>query len=172
MFDLNERVAVVTGAAQGLGSAIARQLARAGARVVVNYRKRHALAQTLVEQLEKQGARAVAVEADVTCRDEVERLSETTVSAFGRIDIWVNNAGSYPLDGLLEMSDESWHAVIESNLLGVHLGTQTAGRKMRDQTGGGAIVNIASIEGHTPGNAHAHYAAAKAAVLMHTRSAA
>lgn len=172
LLDFSDRVVVITGASRGLGAALASRFSQAGANVVINYRENRARANALVASIEERGGSAIAVAADLTERVQAEHLCETTVSEFGHIDTWVNNAGVYPLDSLIDMKDESWRDVIDCNLYGVHLGTQVAGRQMIEQGSGGSIVNVASIEGHTPGDAHAHYAAAKAAVLMHTRAAA
>jgi NAD(P)-dependent dehydrogenase (short-subunit alcohol dehydrogenase family) len=92
--------------------------------------------------------------------------------ASGGLDLLVNNAGIYPVSTLLEMDEEEWDAVVDANLKSVHLCTRTAAAWMIEQGKGGAIVNIASIEGHAPAPMHAHYDAAKAGVIMHTRSAA
>ena len=139
---------------------------------MINYRESSDQALALVASIEEAGGTAMAVAADVSERDEVETLCKTPVSVFDHVDVWVNNAAVYPLDDLLGMQDESWRTVLDTGLYGVHLCTQIAGRQMVGQGSGGAIINIASIEAHRALNAHAHYAAAKAAVLMHTRSAA
>jgi NAD(P)-dependent dehydrogenase (short-subunit alcohol dehydrogenase family) len=94
------------------------------------------------------------------------------VKAFGRVDVLVNNAGTYPLASVLEMTEDEWDAMIDSNLRSVFLGTQATARQMVKQGGGGAIVNIASIEAENPAPSHSHYNAAKAGVVMHTRAAA
>ena len=172
LLDFTDRVVVVTGAARGLGAAIASRFAQAGGSVVINYRESREQALAVTEGLKKAGARAMAVAADVSLREGVEGLCKTAVATLGRVDVWINNAGVYPLDDLLDMKDEAWRRVVDTNLHGVHLGTQIAGRQMVAQGEGGAIVNIASIEAHNPADAHAHYAAAKAAVVMYTRSAA
>ena len=172
LLNFTDRVVVITGASKGVGAGIASRFSQAGANLVINYRRSRDQASALVAAIEERGGSAIAVAGDVTERAQVEGLCETTVSTFGHIDTWVNNAGVYPLHNLMEMKDDAWRDVIDANLYGVHLGTQIAGRQMIDQGSGGSIVNVASIEAHTPGDAHAHYAPAKAAVLMHTRSAA
>ncbi len=172
LLDFTGQVAVVTGAGSGLGSGIAERFAEAGAAVVVNYHRSEAGATAVVARIRGRGAKAVAVGADVSRRDEVERLFERTREAFGAVHVLVNNAGIYPSDGLLEMTEEAWRAVVDANLTSVHLCTQAAARRMIAQGTGGAIVNVSSIEADNPAPGHAHYDAAKAGVVMHTRAAA
>ncbi len=163
--DLSGKTAIVTGASRGIGAAIAERLAQAGAHVVVGFREQADAADAIVAGIEKAGGSAEARRGDVTKRVDVEAL----VSTAGQVDIVVNNAGTYPLHGLLDMMDHDFDAVVASNLRSVHLMTQVAARVM---PAGGAIVNIASIEALAPAPMHAHYDAAKAAVVMHTRAAA
>ncbi len=172
LLDLSGKSALVTGAGRGIGAAIARRLAEAGAAVVVNYRASAAGAEELVQEIRDSGGKATAKQADVTHRAQVEHLVAATVSAHGGLDVLVNNAGIYPVSTLVEMSEEEWDAVVDANLKSVHLCTQAAAARMIERGEGGAVVNIASIEGHTPAPMHAHYDAAKAGVIMHTRAAA
>ena len=172
LLDLSGKSALVTGAGSGIGTAIARRFAEAGAAVAVNYRASAAGAAAVVGEIRAAGGVAVAIQADVTRRDAVERLVAETVAAHGRLELLVNNAGIYPVSTLVEMAEEEWDAVVDANLKSVHLCTQAAAARMIEQGEGGAIVNIASIEGHAPAPMHAHYDAAKAGVIMHTRSAA
>ncbi len=170
-FNFANQVVVVTGAGGGIGAGIARRFGEAGAAVVVNYLHNREGADQVVREIESLGSRAVHARADVTQRDQIEALANAALTAFGRIDVWVNNAGTYPLASVLEMSDGDWKGVVESNLTSVFIGTQVAARQMRAQ-GGGAIINIASIEAEFPAARHSHYDAAKGGVLMHTRAAA
>jgi NAD(P)-dependent dehydrogenase (short-subunit alcohol dehydrogenase family) len=172
LLDFTGKTVVVTGAGKGIGAGIAERFAEAGASVVVNYRASAAEAETVVQAIEKRGGKALAVKADVTRREEVERLLEASIKALGVVDALVNNAGSYPLASLLEMSEEEWQAVLDANLRSVFLCTQAAARQMVQQGRGGAIVNIATIEAQNPAASHSHYIAAKAGVVMHTRAAA
>lgn len=172
LLDFSDKVVLVTGAGSGLGSGIAARFAEAGAAVVVNYHTSEAGARAVVQDIEARGRKAVAVQADVSRRDEVERLLAETLNAFGGLDVLINNAGAYPVSPLLEMKEEDWDRVLEANLRSVHVSTQAAARRMIAQGRGGAIVNIASIAAAQPGAGHSHYNAAKAAVVMHTRSAA
>lgn len=172
LLDFTGRVVVVTGAGRGLGAGIALRFAEAGAAVVVNYRASAAEAEETVARIAALGGRAVKVQADVSRSAGSDGLIEAAVGGFGQVDALVNNAGIYPLAPLLEMTEEAWDQVVEANLRGVHLCTQAAARRMIGQGSGGAIVNVASIEAHNPAPLHSHYSAAKAGVVMYTRSAA
>jgi NAD(P)-dependent dehydrogenase (short-subunit alcohol dehydrogenase family) len=172
LLDFRGKIVVVTGAASGIGIGIANRFAEAGADVVVNYRTKESGAREVVKAIERRGRRAIAVQADVSQSAGATALVENTVAAFGGLDVLINNAGSYPVSALAEMSELEWDQVIADNLRSVHLCTQAAARYMMAQGRPGAIVNIASIEAENPASDHTHYSAAKAAVVMYTRSAA
>jgi len=172
LLDFTGKVVLVTGAGGGIGSGIARRFAEAGAKLAINYRSNEAGARAGVAEIEGGGGEAIAIRADVTKKDEVERLFAQTAEAFGRIDVLINNAGSYPIAGLLEMSETDWDSMIETNLRSAFLCTQEAAKRMIAGGSGGAIVNVASIEGSFPAKLHSHYAAAKAGVLAFTKAAA
>ena len=172
LLSLAGKSVLVTGAGRGIGAAIARRFAEAGAALVINYRGSAAAAEALAQEIRDAGGTATAKQADVTRRAQVEHLVAAAVSAHGGIDVLVNNAGIYPVSSLLEMSEEEWDAVVDANLKSVHLCTQAAAARMIERGEGGVVLNIASIEGHAPAPMHAHYDAAKAGVIMHTRSAA
>jgi NAD(P)-dependent dehydrogenase (short-subunit alcohol dehydrogenase family) len=142
LLDFSGKTALVTGSGSGLGTGIAIRFAQAGAAVVVNYRSSADGAQAVVAQIKARGGKAIAIQADVTRRGDVERLIEQTAVAFGRLDVLVNNAGVYPLSPLLEMSEAEWDDVINANLRSVFLCTQTAAKQMIAQGEGGAIINI------------------------------
>ena len=171
MIDFNGKRVLVTGAGSGIGACIALRFAEAGAEVAVNYRSNQAGAAALVAKIEKRMRKAVAIQADVTHAAEVTQLIEKTVKELGGLDVLVNNAGSYPVTPLLEMGETEWNNVIAENLTSVHLCTQSAARYMTKNSGG-AIVNLASIEAEMSMSGHSHYNAAKAGVVMHTRTAA
>ncbi len=174
LLDLSDRHALVTGGGSGIGAAIARRLAEAGADVAISYRTSAEGAGATVATIEGLGCRAVAIEANVADASSVSRLIDKTVAALGGLDMVINNAGVYPLSPVLEMDETEWDTVIDANLKGVHLCTQAAARLMATQNthGRSAIVNIASIEASSAGPAHAHYSAAKAGVVHYTRAAA
>jgi len=171
LLDFLGRRVLVTGAGSGLGSGIALRFAEAGADVAVHYRASEEGARELAARIGKLKRKALAIQADVSRAGDVAELVEKTVKALGGLDALINNAGSYPVSPLLEMSVAEWDAVIADNLRSVHLCTQTAARCMM-KNGGGAIINIASIEAANPASGHSHYNAAKAGVVMYTRTAA
>ncbi|MDZ7644490.1 MAG: SDR family NAD(P)-dependent oxidoreductase [Woeseiaceae bacterium] len=171
LLNLDNRTAIVTGASQGIGAAIASRLAAAGARVVVHYRSHRDAADEVVESICAEGGKAVAVPADLARAEEAEALVERAAREFGGPGILVNNAGTFPTGALLDIEPADWQAVQRANVDTAFFCTRSAARRMRD-AGAGAIVNIASIEALSPAPDHAHYASAKAAVVMFTRAAA
>jgi NAD(P)-dependent dehydrogenase (short-subunit alcohol dehydrogenase family) len=172
LLDFRGRVAVVTGASGGLGGGIAARFAEAGAAVVAHYRHRADEAAALVLRITGEGGRAIVAQGDVGREEDAARLMARAVEAFGRLDVLVNNAGAYPMAGVLEMTAAQWDEVMTANLRTTFLCTQAAARQMAVQKTGGAIVNITSIEAEHPAPGHSHYNAAKAGVLMYTRAAA
>jgi NAD(P)-dependent dehydrogenase (short-subunit alcohol dehydrogenase family) len=168
LLDLRGRVAVVTGVSGGIGRGIAARLAEAGASVVLHYHVQGAVAVELAAQL---GERASLVSADLRRPDGAEAVAAAAGEDFGRLDIWINNAGVQPVAGLLEMSSEDFADVVEGNLTTTFHATRAAAARMGGG-GSGAIVNVASIEAIQPAAGHSHYSAAKAAVVAHTRAAA
>ncbi|MBZ5628998.1 MAG: glucose 1-dehydrogenase [Acidobacteriia bacterium] len=172
LLDFRGKIVVVTGAGSGIGAGIANRFAEAGAGVVVNYRSNENGARDVVRAIQSRGGRALAVQADVSQSLSAAALVDAALTGFGALDVLINNAGTYPLSPLVEVSEIEWDQVIASNLRSVHLCTQAAARAMIAQRRPGAIVNIASIEAENPAPGHSHYSAAKAAVVMYTRSAA
>jgi 3-oxoacyl-[acyl-carrier protein] reductase len=164
------KVAVVTGASKGIGADIARQLAAAGAAVVVNYVSAKEGADRVVDQISKGGGRAVAVQANVSNKAEVEGLFSAAKKAFGRIDILVNNAGVYEFSPLEEVTEKQFHKHFDVNVLGLILATQEAVKQF--DSAGGSIINISStVTSLTPPNT-AIYTATKGAVDAITRTLA
>jgi 3-oxoacyl-[acyl-carrier protein] reductase len=168
---LHGRVALVTGASRGIGAATAHALARAGADVAVNYREREAAATDVVHRIDALGRRALAVQADVTVREQVGAMVSRTVEALGAIDILVNNAGLLQQKPFGDITDEDWDRVLEVNLKGVFLCSQAVLPAMLGR-GSGRIVNMASSGGQLGGLLAPHYAASKAGVISLTRSLA
>ncbi|AKM18492.1 3-oxoacyl-[acyl-carrier-protein] reductase [Geobacillus sp. FSL K6-0789] len=168
---LEGKIALVTGASRGIGRAVALELARQGANVVVNYAGSEAKANEVVEMIRSLGREAIAVQADVARAEEVERLVKTALDQFGRLDILVNNAGITRDNLLMRMKEEEWDAVINTNLKGVFLCTKAVTRPMMKQRGG-RIINIASVVGVIGNPGQANYVAAKAGVIGLTKTAA
>lgn len=161
LFDPNERVAMVTGGAMGIGEGIARRLAEQGASVVVADLDATKGAQT-AEELTRHGpGTGCFVPTDMRDPTQVERLVDTTVRERGRLDIVVNTAGIFPMSAALSVSPELWDKVLEVNLRGPFFLAQAAARRMKAQGGGGAIVNIASIDALHPTGQLAPYDASK-----------
>lgn len=168
---LRGKVAVVTGASKGIGASIARHLAEAGAVVVVNYASSKSDADRIVEDIQSQGGKAIAIQADVSKRSEIERLFAEARNAYGRVDILVNNAGVYEFAPIGEVTEEHFHKQFNLNVLGLILASQEAVKHF-DARDGGCIINVSSVVSSlTPPNA-AVYAATKAAVDAVTRSLA
>ena len=161
------KVALVTGAAHGIGLGIARQFLEAGARVVLNDRTAASVDAGL-RQLGGPQANLHGYAADVTRKDQVEAMIADAAARFGRLDIVVNNAGLYPVTPVLEMSEAEWDMVLDVNLKGAFLVSQAAARLMVRQDSGGAIVNISSGSHKIARIGCAHYCASKAGVVMLT----
>ncbi len=171
-FRLAGKTAVVTGSTRGLGRAMARALAEAGANVVVNGRDA-ALAAQVAAELQELGVGTAVALGDVTKRADVERILAESVAAFGRVDVLVNNAGVCFHRPAAEVPDEEWDAVIDVNLTGVWIASQVFGRHMIER-GGGVQVNIGSMSAAIVNRPQWQpaYNASKAAVHHLTRSLA
>ena len=164
------KVAVVTGASKGIGAAIAKQLAMEGAKVIVNYSSSKKDADKVVDEIAKDGGKAIAVQANLSKQSDIERLFADTKKTFGRHDVLVNNAGIYEFSPLENVTEEHFHKHFNLNVLGLILASQAAVRLF--DAGGGNIVNIssiASIKGFPDG---AIYSGTKGAVDAITRSLA
>jgi NAD(P)-dependent dehydrogenase (short-subunit alcohol dehydrogenase family) len=166
------QVVLVTGAGRGIGAGIAARFAEAGANVVVHYRTSEDGAKAVVRSIRERGGEAVALQADLVEKDQVEDMVDRALEIFDKIDVLVNNAGTYPLSSLLEMEEAEWDLVIDANLRSCFLCTQAVARIAVAQGHRCAIVNIGSPEGRRPARNHSHYNAAKAGVLMYTRASA
>ncbi len=168
---LTGQVAVITGGSRGIGKAIALALAAEGAAVVVNYAASSQAAEEIVATITGEGGKAIALQADVSQPEQVDALVKATLDQFGRIDVWVNNAGITRDTLLLRMKLEDWQAVINLNLTGVFLGTKAASKVMLKQRSG-RIINIASVAGQMGNPGQANYSAAKAGVIGFTKTVA
>ena len=167
-FGLTGRVAVVTGAAGGIGRQAAITFAQAGADVVIADVGEPGLAET-AQLVEKEGRRAVVRRTDVSQRAEVDALASTSLDEYGRIDVWANVAGIIRYSPIVDMAESDLRAVLDVNLFGVYWGVAAAGRAMTD---GGSIINIASAGGDMPAPTLSGYGMSKAAVMHLTKTAA
>jgi 3-oxoacyl-[acyl-carrier protein] reductase len=165
---LKGKVAIVTGASKGIGAAVAKSLAAEGASVVVNYSSSKEGADRVVAAIEKGGGTAVAIGANVSRKNEIERLFAETKKNFGRLDILVNNAGIYEFAPIEAVTEEHFHKQFDLNVLGLILASQQAAKHFGPE--GGSIVNISSIvsTGRIPYSTV--YSATKAAVDAATRA--
>lgn len=171
LFDITGDVAVVTGAGRGIGRGIAQALADAGALVVCAARREHEIAETaaLINQANGNG-RAIAVRTDVTSAADMDALAEAAVAKFGRLNIWVNNAGGSPVSApLVELDEAEWHRTMAVNLTSVFYGVRAALKHMGE---GSRILNTSSLAGQDPFPGSGHYSAAKAGVNMLTKTLA
>ena len=168
MKKLDNKTAVVTGASKGIGASIAKHLAAEGAEVVVNYSSSKEGAERVVTEIAGQGGRAIAVQANVADKLEINRLFAETQRAYGRLDILVNNAGVYEFASLESVTEVHFHRMFNLNVLGLILTTQ----KALDYFGpeGGSIVNISSVAGTAPPPNASVYSATKAAVDAVTKA--
>ena len=164
------KVAVVTGASKGIGVAIAKDLAAEGAAVVVNYSSSKADADKVVGAITANGGKAIAVQANLSKKPDIERLFAETKSKFGRLDILVNNAGVYEFAPLEAIKEEHFHKQFDLNVLGLILASQSAAKLF--DSAGGSIVNISSIVSTMAVPNGSVYSATKGAVDAITRSLA
>src|SRR3954465_11370448 len=143
---LKDKIAIVTGAGQGIGKGIAFGLAQEGAHIVVNYPSAHVTdkAEAVAAQIREMGRQSITFKADVSKAAQVQAMVDHTVATFGRLDIQVNNAGIDPHVPFLEMTESQWDDIINVNLKGNFLCAQSAARAMM-KTGGGKIIIISSI---------------------------
>jgi len=167
---LEDQVAVITGAGQGIGRAIALRLAGEGAAIVVADMNPESAAKVAGE-IEALGRRAAVCVGNVTRKADVDAMARTALDRFGRLDIWVNNAGTTVVKPAEEISEEEWDHVVAVNLKGVFLGCQAAARAMLPR-GRGTIINIASMMGTLGLPLRAPYTSTKAAVINLTRTLA
>ncbi|SDK44032.1 3-oxoacyl-[acyl-carrier-protein] reductase [Natronincola ferrireducens] len=169
--NLKGKSAIVTGGSRGIGKAIALELAKNGANVMINYTSNQKAAEEVVKELESYNVKGVAVQCDVTKADDVKMMMDQADEKFDTIDILVNNAGITKDNLLLRMKEEEWQQVMDVNLKGVFLCTKAVIRKMMKQKYG-KIVNISSVVGVTGNAGQANYSASKAGVIGFTKSIA
>ena len=166
---LNGKVAVVTGASKGIGAGIAKHLAAEGASVVVNYASSKSDADKVVDEISKRGGKAIAIQGNVSKKADVERLFAEAGKAFGKIDILVNNAGVYEFVVLEEVTEQQFHKMFDTNVLGMILATQES---LKYFNADGSIINIGSLASSLTPPTAVVYNATKGAVDAITRTLA
>ena len=165
-YDLTGKVAIVTGGGKGIGRAIALELARAGASVVVASRTEAEL-EAVAEEIRGAGGTALAVATDLTISEQIESLVAVTIREFGRVDILVNNAARSYMRPLLDFKEEGWNRIFDTNCKGAFLLSRAVAKKMIGQ-GGGKIINITTVGAERGGVGLGVYHASKAALKMLT----
>ncbi|NJL92865.1 MAG: 3-oxoacyl-[acyl-carrier-protein] reductase [Anaerolineae bacterium] len=168
---LQERVAVVTGGSRGIGRAIALELARQGARVVVNYNSNAEAAGAVVAQIEEAGGAALALQADVANLEQAGALVKGAVDAYGQLDILVNNAGVTRDNLIMMMKEEDWDTVLHTNLKSAWNCSKAAARIMMKKRAG-RIINITSVSGIAGQGGQTNYSASKAGLIGLTKALA
>ena len=169
---LQGKVAIVTGGNSGIGKAIVEYLAELGAQVVIDYRSHPEATEEMEREIGSYGGCSFGVQADVSKLDDLQRLIDSAVAQYGRIDVMVNNAGVETRTSVLDTTPEQYDKVLNVNLRGVFFATQYAAKQMIAQGGGGRIINISSVHEDWPMPGNTAYCLAKGGVRMLTRTAA
>lgn len=169
---LRDKVALVTGAAGGIGSEIARQFAREGAKVVVHYGESQDAARRVASEIENVGGEAIVISADMRFKDDIDAMFDQVHEVWGSVDILVNNAAVDPRIDFLEMTEKQWDDVLDTNLKGPFLCAQRAAQGMVAAGKKGRIINISSVHGQLSSALMSPYAAAKGGINMLTRQLA
>ena len=170
--ELENKIALVTGASRGLGKGIALVLAEKGADVIVNYRSSDKEALEVCREIEKLGRKAVPLKGDVSKSEDVDKIFAKIKDHFGRLDILVNNAGTTKSQDIFDTSEEDWDFIINTNLKSTFLCSKAAMEMMKNQKAG-RIVNMSSIVAHRGAlYGHVHYAATKGGIISFTKTLA
>ena len=168
---LKDKVAIVTGGNSGIGKAIALGLAKAGANIVIDYIADPDATSALERDIATLGDKAIGVDADVSHVDDLQKLIDTAVAEFGRVDIMVNNAGVETRTSVLDTTEAQYDRVLSINLKSAFFGTQIAARQMIKQGGGGRIINVTSVHEDWPMPGNTAYCLSKGGMRMLTRTA-
>jgi glucose 1-dehydrogenase len=168
---LQGKSAIVTGGNSGIGMAIVLALAEGGCNVVIDYVANPQATEDLEKQVASLGAKAIGVQADVSKVDDLQRLVDAAVSAFGRLDVMVNNAGVETRTSVLDTTEQQYGFVLDVNLKSAFFGTQLAAKQMIAQGGGGRIINITSVHEDWPMPGNTAYCLSKGGMRMLTRTA-
>jgi glucose 1-dehydrogenase len=169
--NLQNKVAIVTGGNSGIGKAIVLAMVREGANLVIDYVSNPEATEDLEKQVAALGDKAIGVEADVSKIADLQRLIDTAVKTFGRLDVMVNNAGIETRTSVLDTTEEQYDRVLEINLKSAFFGTQIAARQMIAQGNGGRIINITSVHEDWPMPNNTPYCLSKGGMRMLTRTA-
>ena len=165
------RTVIVTGAAKGIGKAIAKEFANKGYNVVINYKTSEEAAMKLKEELTNQGKTVEIYKADVSKKEEVKGLIDFAINRFSKIDVLINNAGISEIIPFTDIGEENWNKMIDNNLKSVYLTTKAAIEDMLKYKEG-HIINISSVWGISGASCEVHYSAAKAGVIGFTKALA
>lgn len=168
---LKKKNALVTGGSRGIGRAIAIELSKQGANVIITYNSSKEKAKEVIKEIEKNGVKGLAIKANVSSEEDVKNMMKTIKSQFDSIDVLVNNAGVTKDNLLVRMKSEDWDEVINTNLKGVYLCTKAVARGMIKKRYG-KIVNVASVVGISGNAGQGNYSASKAGVIGFTKSIA
>jgi glucose 1-dehydrogenase len=169
--ELQGKVAIVTGGNTGIGKAVVLALAERGASVVIDYVSNEQATDELERKIASLGEAATAVEADVSKIEDLQRMIDTAVSAYGRLDIMVNNAGVETRTSVLDTTEDQYEKVLDINLKSAFFGTQLAAKQMIAQGGGGRIINMTSVHEDWPMPGNTAYCLSKGGMRMLTRTA-
>ncbi len=169
--DLKGKSAIVTGGNSGIGMAIVLALAEAGANICIDYVANEDATEELEKKIVALGDQAIGVEADVSKVEDLQRLVDATVKAFGRVDIMVNNAGVETRSSVLDTTEKQYDFVLNVNLKSAFFGTQVAAKQMIAQGGGGRIINVTSVHEDWPMPGNTAYCLSKGGMRMLTRTA-
>lgn len=169
--NLKGKVAIVTGGNSGIGAAIALELAKQGANIVIDYVVHPEATEALEKQILALGDQTIGVKADVSKVEDLQMLIDEAVKAFGRIDIMVNNAGIETRTSVLDTTEQQFERVMDINLKSAFFGTQIAAKQMIKQGGGGRIINITSVHEDWPMPGNTPYCLSKGGMRMLTRTA-
>jgi glucose 1-dehydrogenase len=169
--ELHGKVAIVTGGNSGIGKAVVLALAEQGAKVVIDYVADEAATEELERKIASLGEEAVGIEADVSKLEDLQRMVDTAVSTYGRLDVMVNNAGIETRTSVLDTTEAQFEKVMAVNLKSAFFGTQLAAKQMIAQGGGGRIINMTSVHEDWPMPDNTAYCLSKGGMRMLTRTA-
>jgi 3-oxoacyl-[acyl-carrier protein] reductase len=171
VIDLTDKVAIITGSSRGIGAAIAIELAKLGAKVVINHRNSAERAQAVLETITDVGGEGIVVQADVSVAEEAQHLVKTTLDTYGQVDILVNNAGTTRDNLIMRMKEEEWDLVLKTNLTSAYHCAKAVIRPMMKRRQG-RIINISSVVGLAGQEGQTNYAASKAGLIGFSKSLA